>query len=63
MEVKAMKEKDDFFEWLLEEIEDLIFEEYRNGVPIDEIASDWETDRQTIEAIILRKSGGKLPPQ
>lgn len=58
-----MKEKDDFFEWLLEEIEDLIFEEYQNGVPIDEIALDWETDRQTIEAIILRKSGGKLPPQ
>lgn len=50
-----MEMEDDFFIWLYEEIIDNIYEAYIQGIPIGEIAREWEIDEDTVLHIILQK--------
>lgn len=47
--------EDDFFIWLYEEIINNIYEAYIQGIPIEDIAKEWEIDRETVIHIILQK--------
>lgn len=47
--------EDDFFIWLYKEIVNNIYEAYIQGIPIKEIAKEWEIDEDTVLYIILQK--------
>lgn len=54
-------ERDNFLEWLVNEIIDIILDEYFNGVPVEEIAEEWEIPLEVVQEIILSKCGGSPP--
>lgn len=47
--------KDDLLYWLYSEIIEQIYEEYKNGMTISEIAEDWEISEELIMFVILQK--------
>ena len=53
--------RDDFILWLYEEIIDLICEAYESGMSIEEIAEEWEIDKEVVMQIIMEKKQGKTP--
>lgn len=52
--------RDNFILWLYEEIIDLICEAYESGVSIEEIAEEWEIDKEVVMRIILEKEKNKV---
>lgn len=47
--------EDDFFIWLYEEIMNNIYEAYIQGIPIEDIAKEWEVPEEAIIQILINK--------
>lgn len=52
--------KEDFFEWLYEEIVEAIYEAYVAGCSIEDIAEDWGVEKEFVQRIILEREESKI---